>query len=47
MLGITRAGLIRLVQRGGITPAIKMPGKTGAYLFEREDVEALIAERAK
>lgn len=46
MLGLTRAGLIRLVQRGGL-PARKLPGRTGAYLFDPADVAALIAERAK
>lgn len=46
ILGLTRAGLIRLVQRGGIN-ARKLPGRTGAYLFDPDEVAALAAERAK
>lgn len=46
MLGLTRAGLIRLVQRGGIN-ARKLPGRTGAYLFDPDEVAALASERAK
>lgn len=47
MLGLTRTGLLRLVQRGALVPVVKLPGRTGAYLFDRTDVEALVAERAK
>ena len=46
-LGLTRAGLTRLVQRGGLTPVVKLPGRTGAYLFDPDEVAALAAERAK
>lgn len=39
----------RLVAEGTLTPATKVPGKTGAYLFRRSDVEkcANAARRAK
>lgn len=33
----------RLVQTGELTPVAKIPGRTGAYLFRRADVEALKA----
>jgi excisionase family DNA binding protein len=41
MLGISRAAVTRRVTAGTLTPAFKMPGDTGAYLFHREDIEAL------
>lgn len=31
----------RWVATGRLTPALKLPGGTGAYLFNRSDVEAL------
>lgn len=31
----------RMVARGDLVPAVKVPGKRGAYLFRRSDVEAL------
>lgn len=40
---VERSTLVRWVQLGRITPAVKMPGKTGALLFRVEDVEALAA----
>lgn len=42
-----RKGVRRLVERGTLTPVQKLPGTTGAYLFDRAAVEALAAERAK
>ena len=33
----------RLVQTGELVPVAKIPGRTGAYLFRRGDVEALKA----
>lgn len=46
-LGITRRSLLGRVARGKITPALKMPGRTGAYLFDAEQVERLAAEERK
>lgn len=34
-LGIDRSTLTRWVQDGKVTPAQKLPGLRGAYLFER------------
>jgi DNA-binding transcriptional MerR regulator len=31
----------RLVDAGTLTPVIKVPGKTGAYMFRRADITAL------
>ena len=38
--------IARYVQAGKLTPAYKLPGLRGAYIFTRADVEALAAERA-
>lgn len=32
----------RMVARGDLVPAVKVPGKRGAYLFRRSDVERLL-----
>lgn len=44
-LDIDRSTLTRWVQAGRITPAFKFPGKAGAFLFERSEVERLQRER--
>jgi len=40
-LGVSRAHLTRLVRRGALPTAGKMPGATGAYVFSAETVEAV------
>lgn len=40
------SSVARLVKEGALTPALKLPGKTGAYLFHRADIERLRDERA-
>lgn len=35
----------RLVAAGRLTPVVTLPGKTGAHLFRRADVEAVRDER--
>lgn len=40
-IGFDRSTLSRYVQLGRITPAVKLPGRTGAMLFRPEDVEKL------
>lgn len=42
LLGIERSTLIRWVQLGQVTAAIKMPGKSGAYLFDSEYIAGLV-----
>lgn len=44
-LNIDRSTLSRWVQIGRITPAMRLPGKTGSMLFSPEDVDALLAPR--
>lgn len=42
LLGIDRSGIIRRVAAGDLAPAKSLGGKTGAHLFSRADVLALI-----
>lgn len=46
ILRIHVATLGRWVKSGIITPAHKLPGKNGPYVFNRADVDQLAAERA-
>ncbi len=41
LLSIDRSTLSRWVSAGKLAPALRLPGPTGAFLFKREDVEAL------
>ena len=45
LLNVDRSIVIRHVQRGDLVPCQKLPGRTGAYLFVRADVQALAATR--
>lgn len=44
---INRSTLTRWVADGELPAAGKLPGKNGAFLFDRGDVEALAAQRHK
>jgi excisionase family DNA binding protein len=37
----------RMIASGRLVPAMQLPGKTGAFLFRRADVEALDREPAE
>lgn len=37
----------RMVAAGRLVPALRLPGKTGALLFTREDVEKAFSEKEK
>lgn len=41
MLGVHVATVSRMVASGRLLPAIKVPGKTGAFLFDPNDVAAV------
>lgn len=45
--GVNRATVIRWVAEGKLQPAFKVPGQTGAFIFNRKYIEALAAERAQ
>jgi len=47
ILGCSYRTVLRMVESGDLREAGKVPGKTGAYMFRRADVEALAAERAQ
>lgn len=42
-LGIDRSTLSRWIKDGTAAPAMRLPGKTGAYLFTPAEVERLVA----
>ena len=44
-LDIDKSTLSRWVKSGVITPAVKLPGKNGAMLFDPQDVNALCLDR--
>jgi hypothetical protein len=47
ILGYTNPSTItRYVQSGKLTPSRKLPGKNGAYLFWRADVQRLADQQA-
>lgn len=45
ILGVHVGTVSRMVAAGRLTPAIKVPGKTGAFLFAPADVQALAATK--
>ena len=45
LFGVTARTVNRWVHAGVITPDQKLPTPTGAYLFRREDIEALATKR--
>lgn len=47
ILSIDKATLSRWVTAGNIIPAHRLPGKNGAMLFRRRDIERLAAKRAE
>lgn len=44
-LNVDRTTVIRLVKAGDLVPVAKLPGRTGAFLFNPRDVEALAVQR--
>jgi hypothetical protein len=45
--GSSRRTLMRRVADGELTPLMKLPGHTGAYLFERDEVERALGKTAE
>lgn len=41
-LGVDRSTVRRMVENGRLVPVAKLPGRTGAYLFSPESIQALI-----
>jgi excisionase family DNA binding protein len=42
LLDIDKRTLVRWISAGRVIPAYRLPGKNGAYLFRRADIEALV-----
>lgn len=47
ILGVHVVTLTRWVAEHQLIPAHKLPGKNGAYVFRRADIERIAAERAE
>ena len=45
-LGINRSTISRWVALGHISPTMKLPGRTGAFLFSRSEIARVKQERA-
>ena len=46
VLGVSKDTLIRMIARGEIKKAHKMPGLRGPYILDRAEIEALAAKAA-
>lgn len=46
VLGVDRATITRWVEKNTLRPSFKFPGRTGGFLFNRADIEALAVNRA-
>ena len=44
--GLSRRSISRLITDGELTPLMKLPGHTGAYLFERAEVVRALGAKA-
>ena len=44
-LGVNRRTLTRMIYRGDLKPWGKLPGQTGAYIFDAVEVDRLVAEK--
>lgn len=45
ILGVDKATVLRRIEAGVLTPAMKMPGANGPYLYRRADVLALLKDK--
>lgn len=43
--GVSRRTIVKYVESGRLTVALKLPTKTGAMLFRQRDIDVLTAER--
>jgi DNA-binding transcriptional MerR regulator len=46
LLGVSRHTITRLVRQGRLQPVQKLPGDTGAYLFDPADILARLQAQA-
>lgn len=45
ILGVDKSTLSRMVADQRLTPTHKLPGRNGAFLFNRDDIERAATER--
>jgi len=43
---VSRRTVLRRIADGDLTPLMKLPGATGAYLFERAEIERALGKDA-
>lgn len=46
ILGKSGRTVVRMVEKGLVTPHVKLPGENGPFLFRRTDIEALALAQA-
>lgn len=46
-LGVDRSTVRRLIESGHLVPLAKLPGRTGAYLLNPDEVEHIAKERTR
>lgn len=46
LLDLDTSTVLRMAKSGAIPHAYKIPGRTGAYIFDRQQIERLAAKRA-
>jgi excisionase family DNA binding protein len=46
-LGVHVKTVHRMVREGRLTPLLKVPGRTGAYIFTAEEAARVVAEQGK
>ena len=47
VLGVDKRTVVRMVEDGRLTPALKFPTQTGGYQFERAEITCAKAEQAR
>lgn len=46
-LGISRNTVLQRVTYGRLKPLLKLPGRTGAYLFDAEEIDKIAASKSE
>jgi DNA-binding XRE family transcriptional regulator len=46
-VGVNRRTITKYVETGRLTPAMKLPGTKGAWLFRQADIDLLAGERRR
>ena len=46
ILGVTTSAMSRMVSRGALRPAMRLPGRFGAFMFLKDDIVNAAADHA-